>query len=100
MKKSVKIVINGQFNNKTFPSFLLEKSKNVSVEGLLQILNLKSAIMYLTGNVDDVESFIDLMFDENSGIDNASIDIKAMDEEKDFRGIFRVVHNADLKNPR
>lgn len=95
MKKSVKIIISGKFNYTQLPRFLLAQSKLLAIQGILQIVNPESANLYLTGNIDNVESFIDSIFDDNSGIERAEIDIKPMDEDKDFRGIFRVVHNTD-----
>lgn len=95
MRKGVKIFIVGKFDEAKFPIFLAEKAKENIVQGIFQISSDKEAVVYLVGEAENVENLIDNMFDAGSGIGDAELDIKPLDEDKDFRGVFRVVHNTD-----
>lgn len=93
MRKGVKILVKGNFNRKIFDSFLIEKATELGVTGSMQEFDNSKLIMYAVGDSERVESLIDHLYNEESnGAKIEDIEIKPMDETKDFRGIFRVIN--------
>lgn len=93
MHKGIKVLLTGQFNVKRFNEFIISYTKTVGIHGTIQMTSDNQAVILAEGEKDKVESLIDELYNENNGIRIESLDTKPLDESKDFRGIFRIVHN-------
>lgn len=91
MFKSLKIIISGKVAFLEYANFLANKAIILEIQGSVQRFDQNKLLVYATGDADKVESFIDALYvyDKSSEIDD--VDIKPLDENKDFRGVFRII---------
>ena len=92
MKKSVKILVKGRFDQKKFETSILDLAIKLSIQGTLQKNNERSNLICAIGEVEKVESLIDEFYSDEIGLDLDEVEIWPMEVEKDFRGIFRIVN--------
>jgi acylphosphatase len=91
MRKGIKISISGKVNHDVFDNFILNRATELGISGSLQIFDNNKLIVYAVGDTENVESLIDDIYGDSSGATLDEIDVKPIDEEKNFRGIFRII---------
>lgn len=91
MRKGVKLTITGQIDSNRLNHFLLKFTEENQIQGTMQSINDSELTISALGDKDRIESLIDELYNDNNGIKIDDLDIKPLDEPKDFRGIFRIV---------
>lgn len=91
MRKGIKISISGKVNHDIFDNFILNRATELGISGNLQIFDNNKLIVYAVGDAESVEYLIDDIYSDSCGATIDEVDIKPIDEEKNFRGIFRII---------
>lgn len=91
MRKGIKILISGKIDHDIFDNFILDRATALGISGSLQIFDNNKLIVYAVGDAENVEYLIDDIYGDSCGISLDEIDVKPIDEEKNFRGIFRII---------
>ena len=95
MRKGVKIFITGKFNHKIFDEFVLKLASQLGIQGSLQVFDNNTLVVYAIGEMENIEFLIDDIYGEASGASIEELSVKPLDEDRDFRGIFRVINNRN-----
>jgi len=91
MRKGIKMLITGKINHDVFDKFILDRATKLGICGSLQIFDNNKLIVYAVGNTENVEFLIDDIYGDSHGTEIDEVEIRPIDEEKDFRGVFRVI---------
>jgi acylphosphatase len=95
MRKGVKISIRGTFDHNIFDEFILQRASKLGIQGSLQVFDNNNLLVYAVGETESVEFLIDDIYGDASGANVEELNVKPLDEDKDFRGIFRVINKRD-----
>ena len=95
MRKGVKITISGKINHKLFDPFILERTSKLGIQGSLQVFDNNKLILYAVGDTENIEFLIDDIYGDTSSANIEELTVKPLEEEKDFRGIFRIINNRN-----
>ncbi len=93
MKKSVKILISGSFDHKKYGNFILQEASSLEIQGTLQGFEDNSFLIYAIGDTENVETLIDKLYEGVSDSVINNVEVKPIDEHRDFRGVFRIIDN-------
>lgn len=96
MHKGVRIFITGIFNHPVLDKFLLSFTSKHDLQGSMQKATEEveqSLTIFVVGDKDAIELLIDELYEEKNGLSINELDIKPLEEPKEFRGVFRIVEN-------
>ncbi len=91
MKRCVKITITGTVQNDAYKNFAQKKAQDLNIEGTVQNAESGSIILYLCGLAESLDMFIDHLYEGTSGIDIKDLVVEPFINEKNFRGVFRII---------
>jgi acylphosphatase len=97
MKKCLKIHVQlekakkNQKQDKVLADFVEKQAKKLDLEGSIQMDDVRSAIIFVYGQIDNVEHFVDAVYKGTQAIVPEIVEVEPALGEKDFRGIFRII---------
>lgn len=91
MNKHVKIFLTGNLDFLKYANFIAQQATALAICGSIQKFDHNTLLVYATGNSDDIENFIDTLYSSEDSSKIVNIEIKPLDEHKEFRGVFRII---------
>lgn len=95
MKRGVRLLVKGNVKNLEFYQFLKQCADKLGIQGCLQDFDQRGLVMVLIGDNHGVEQMIDSLYKGNGGSAAAEIEVVPTDVSRDFRGVFRIIVNAE-----
>jgi len=72
-------------------NFIKKYARGLALEGVAHLISNKNVRMVVCGESDNVDKFIDLLYEKSTKYDLDDIMVESFFKEKDYRGVFRVV---------
>lgn len=91
MYKCLKITFTGNLPKGFLQKTVLKCARDYPIEGLAQLMMDNLVKIIVCGSLDDVDSFLDKLYDEIDGIDLDELQVEPFAKDRDFRGVFRVL---------
>lgn len=91
MKKCVKIIFEVQDAQKVLETFIAKFASEYGIEGIGQKIKEGSIQLYVCGQQDRVEDFIDSLYLGNAQVMLHNIKIETCPTDRSYRGVFRIV---------
>ena len=93
MNKCLRITLQGKFPEGFLRGFVQKHAKKLNLEGTAQRVNGdgETARIIACGQKDAVDSFLDFLYKGLAAIDLNVIEVEPFLNEKDYRGVFRVI---------
>lgn len=91
MDKCLKILFSAEVPRDVVQHMLHTCTKKVAVEGVAQMFSENNIRIIVCGSVENVDSFIDFMYQELVKSNVEEPVIEPFLKDKDYRGVFRIV---------
>lgn len=91
MKKCVKLIFEVSNTQKVLETFIAKQAENFGVEGIGQKIKEGVIQLYVCGQQDQVEEFIDSLYLGDKNIRLENIKIETCSTDRSYRGVFRIV---------
>lgn len=91
MRKCLKIHVTGKVQNVAYRAHAQKHAQALGIEGTAQNADDGSVVIYACGPADALDKFIDLLYKGTPESQVADISAEPFVNEKDFRGVFRVI---------
>lgn len=91
MAKCLEISISFQGNRIPFQEKIAKKAKECQLEGILEIKSDSQLLVSVCGTVNEIDKFIDFLYEEQQDLSAVIIDIEPFIKEKDYRNVFRII---------
>jgi|GEM_PF-1463747 len=91
MKKCVKVIFEVEDTQKVLESFIAQQAKLFNVEGIGQQISKGVVQVFVCGQEEQVEEFIDILYVGTPKISLKNIAIETCTTDRLYRGVFRVV---------
>jgi acylphosphatase len=91
MKKCVKVFFEVDDAQMVLENFILKQAENCKVEGIGQQIKQGNIQIYVCGQEDDVDEFIDCLYLGNTHVKLQNIKIETCPTDRSYRGVFRIV---------
>ena len=91
MRKCLKIKVMGNVQANAYRSYIQKIAKNHAVEGVVQVAEEDSILIYACGYSDKLDMFIDDLYNGNPEGGIKGLIAEPFIKEKDFRGVFRII---------
>jgi len=91
MRRCVKIKVTGKVHAVGYRKFVQKHANSLEVEGTVQNMENGSVMIYVCGDVDKVDDFIDFLYKGPERAKVKDVLVEPMPVEKDFRGVFRKI---------
>ena len=91
MKKCVKLLFEIAQAQKVLESFIADQAAKFRVEGLGQQINKDLIQIFVCGQEEQVDDFIDALYVGTPKIQLKNIQIETCPTDRSYRGIFRIV---------
>ena len=91
MKKCVKLLFESAHAQKVLESFIVDQAAICKVEGLGQQTNADTIQIFVCGQEEQVDDFIDALYVGTPKIQLKNIQIETCPTDRSYRGIFRIV---------
>lgn len=95
MKKSLKITVLGKVQGVGYREFVQKQAQKMNIVGTVQNNPNGEVIIYATGSAESLESLIDVLYQGSSKALVKDVIAESLASEKDFRGVFRVIGDAE-----
>jgi acylphosphatase len=94
MYKSLRVTFSAAHVPEEFlQTFIQSKAKQLNLEGTAQLVKTEDLVrIHVFGKKDQVDTFIDALHDSLSEIKTDLFEVEPFLKEKDYRGVFRIVH--------
>ena len=87
----LEISISFQGNRIPFQEKIAKKAKEYQLEGILEIKSDSELLVSVCGSVNEIDKFIDFLYEEQQDLSAVIIDIEPFIKEKDYRNVFRII---------
>lgn len=91
MEKCLKIMFNVEVDRMVIQQIIQRCSKDIVVEGVAQLFPEHPGKVIICGSVEDVDIFIDRMYEELAKSNVEEPVIEPFLKDRDYRGVFRIV---------
>lgn len=91
MRKCIKIIVYGKVKNEAYQTFIQKQALVIGVEGTIKNNDDESVIIHACGTTENLDTLIDYVYKGASGSHVDDVHIEPFINEKDFRGVFRVI---------
>ena len=91
MAKCLEIRISFEGDRVPFQDIISKKAKNYGLEGILEVQSESELLISVCGTTNEIDKFIDFLYEEHMNLSAVIIDIEPFVKEKDYRGVFRVI---------
>lgn len=91
MAKCLKINVSFEGDRQPFQENIASKAKELSLEGILEVVNENQIEISVCGTTEKIDDFIDFIYEEHLNVSAVVIDIEPFIKEKDFRLVFRII---------
>ena len=91
MKQCLMITFSGKFEDDFLRSFVQKNANELGLEGTVQVRNSNNVRITVCGNKDNIDKFIDLIYEASATGRINGIEIAPFLKERDYRGVFRVI---------
>lgn len=91
MKRCVKITVSGKVQNDSYRAFTQKKAQALGIEGTIQNAENGSVVMYACGPAEQLDTFIDHLYEGTPETQIKELIVEPFINEKDFRGVFRII---------
>ncbi|AXK60530.1 acylphosphatase [Candidatus Chromulinivorax destructor] len=91
MKKCVKLLFEVQDGQKILESFIADQAALFKIEGIGQEMHKDSIQLFICGQEEQVDDFIDAMYVGKESIQLKNIKIETCSTDRSYRGVFRIV---------
>ncbi len=90
-KQCLKITVSGTVHGVGYREYVKKQAEKLAIEGTAQNLEGGVVIIFACSSTETLDSFIDLLYDGPAEANVANVVAEPMINEKDFRGVFRVI---------
>ncbi len=90
-KQCLKITVSGQVHGVGYREYVKQQAEKLAIEGTAQNREGGEVIIFASSSTETLDSFIDVLYDGPSEANVANVVAEPMINEKDFRGVFRVI---------
>lgn len=91
MRKSLKISVSGKVQGVSYRAFVQKHAQALGIEGTAQHAEDATVIIYACGLAANLEKFIDALYKGTPEAKISDLFVEPFVNEKDFRGVFRVI---------
>jgi acylphosphatase len=91
MKKCVKIIIQGNFQEGFLFTFVKQQAQSLELEGTAQMNSENTIRIILCGDPTVIDQFMDSLHKNTENEHITSIELEPFLKEKDYRGVFRII---------
>ena len=91
MKKCVKLIFEVEQAQKVLESFVAEQADLWKIEGVGQQIKPGTIQIYICGQQEPVDDFIDSLYVGNDQVQLQNIKIETCPTDRSYRGVFRIV---------
>ena len=91
MKKCVKLLFEIEDAQKVLESFIADQAAVFKIEGIGQQTNKNLIQLFVCGQEEQVDDFIDALYVGKQSIQLKNIKIETCSTDRSYRGVFRVV---------
>ncbi len=91
MKQCIKIIITGQVQSLSYKEVIQKQAQKLHIEGTLQNHEGDDILIFACGQSDNLDELIDHIYKGTSDIKIRDVVIEPFINEKNFRGVFRVI---------
>jgi acylphosphatase len=91
MKQSVKIIVKGKVQGVLYRDFAQKQAQKLGIEGTAQNAPDGSVIIYAAASSDNLDLFIDFLYEGSSKSKVEDIIVEPLVAARDFRRVFRVI---------
>lgn len=91
MRKCLKVTVQGKVQDVSYRAFVQKHAQTFGIEGTVKNIEDGSVLIYACGAADKLDSFIDYIYKGPSAACVEDVIIEPFVNEKDFRGVFRVI---------
>jgi len=91
VRRCLKIKVLGKVQGVNYRSFIHNHATTLGIEGTIQNAEDKSVILCVCGTADKLDDLIDFLY---KGSDHSKVEdvvVEPLMQEKQFRGVFRVI---------
>ena len=87
----LKISFNVDAKKDFLEKFVQKNARQCHIEGIVQKLNGDSVVIYACAEPDNMDEFIDLLYEGSSKHKLTQIEIEPFFKDRDYRGVFRII---------
>jgi acylphosphatase len=91
MRKCLKIRVLGKVQGVAYREAVQKKAKKLAIEGTICNMDDGSVVVQVCGNSDVLDDLIDILYQGSPQSKVLSVVAESLGNEKDFRGVFRVI---------
>lgn len=91
MRKCLKVTVQGKVQEVAYRAFVQKHALSLGIEGTIQNMEAGSVVIYACGPSDKLDVLIDYLYKGSSAARVEDVIIEPYLNEKDFRGVFRVI---------
>lgn len=91
MKQCIKIIITGLVQSSSYKEVIQKQAQKLHIEGTLQNHEGEDILIFACGQSDSLDELIDHIYKGTSDIKIRDVVIEPFINEKNFRGVFRVI---------
>ena len=91
MKKCIKVIFEAVDAQKVLENFIAKQAEKHKVEGIGQKIKEETIQLYVCGQEEQVEDFIDSLYLGTTQIKLENIIIETCPTDRSYRGVFRIV---------
>lgn len=91
MKQCIKITITGHVQSVPYKEFIQKQAQKLHIEGTLQDYEDEDVLIIACGQSDNLDELIDHIYKGTPDIKIRDVIIEPFINEKNFRGVFRLI---------
>lgn len=91
MKKCVKILFDVENAQKVLETFIAQQAEKCNVEGIGQQIKKDSIQLYVCGQEEHIDEFLDNLYIGYKNVFLQNIKIETCPTDRSYRGVFRIV---------
>jgi acylphosphatase len=91
MKRSVRIHVIGKVQGVLYRKFTKRYAEKFNLEGTVRNLDDGSIEILASGASDKLDDFIDILYKGSTKSEVENVIVEPLGEQRDFRGVFRVI---------
>ncbi len=91
MKQCIKIIVTGQVQSSAYKEAIQKQAQKLHIEGTLQNHEEVDLLIFACGQSDGLDELIDEIYKGTSDIKIRDVIIEPFINEKNYRGVFRII---------
>ncbi len=91
MKKCIKLLFDVMHAQKVLETFIAQQAASCKIEGIGQQIKEGSIQLYVCGQEEQVDDFVDALYLGNKAVSIDNIRIETCPTDRSYRGVFRIV---------